>query len=245
MDSSPLVVCRLDLPGLPKTAPTHPPGLIPLPDSDFFATATTYDDHTVVHVYHTTRRQLVKTRLLPFPSERIALLSPAEMLMVSLGPSGTLRLFGDQVTLPQPEGAVERSLVDSEDKRLSLFEDVFGRSAFRDPNEDRTALEVDRVVRKEGGRVDLGLLDGPSYLLPPFSTLYDSLMEGFLGRGDFVEEDTVEMDVDEGPEVAGLASGTPDRPPLPPRVVQDTEMAVLVDLFAQHATIGSSLPHVR
>lgn len=165
--------------------------------------------------------------------------------LAAIARDGSLVLVGDDVSLPEHEGAVERTLSKSGTTRLSLFEDVFGRSAFRDL-EDQVEGGVPRVEVDStdyGAGIDLRLLDGPAYLLPPIETLFSSLMDGILKRSKEEadsdarlgggEVEAMEVDeVDELPEKQAEVKAVSSA-----RVVDQAEMDMLVQLFQEHCAV--------
>lgn len=168
-------------------------------------------------------------------------------MMAAIAADGSVSLVGDDLTLlPQREGDVERSLNGKQTlaTRTSLFENVFGRSAFKDlENVDsvsRPNAETGAADDRFGAAVDLRLLDGPAYLLPPIESLFTALMEGVLVKPQTTteqeeqdEETRMDVDLDE-PAEENVASA----PLLRPREVDESEMSMLVDLFSQHSLIG-------
>lgn len=188
-------------------------------------------------------KRLIRTRTLPYAVDRLCAVSQkaAELTLVSLASHGKVCLVGDDVSLPEEEGAVERSLSQKEDTRLSLFENVFGRSAFKNLEEPAEPADTELDDERFGAAIDLRLLDGPSYLLPPISSLYGSLMEGLLVKpreAPSTEEDGMEVDVEAEVEEKEVEDIIPGDRRLRPRVVDAGEMDMLVELFTEHAVIG-------
>ncbi|KIO25200.1 hypothetical protein M407DRAFT_25424 [Tulasnella calospora MUT 4182] len=234
---------------MPKTS--HNPLVVPIPNSDHFVVAARHPNQTLISIHSRRQSDPIRTRSLPFHVLRLAPLpsSPDRFVMATIAADGSVSLVGDDLTLfPEREGDVERSLSSKRplSARPSLFENVFGRSAFKDldnvDNIPQPSTEVVGADDRFGAAVDLRLLDGPAYLLPPIETLFTSLMEGVLVKPltnteqEKQDEDTgMDVDLDEAPE-DNIASA----PLLRPREVDESEISMLVDLFSQHALIAPS-----
>ncbi|KAG8938511.1 hypothetical protein FRC00_014729, partial [Tulasnella sp. 408] len=215
-----------------KTSRT--PLVAPIPDSDNFAVAFRHPNQTLVSIYSPRQSDPLRTRSLPFHVLRLAPLpsSPDRFVMAAIAADGSVSLVGDDLTLlPRREGDVERSLSSKHplSARPSLFENVFGRSAFKDLEnvENVPSTEIVGADDRFGAAVDLRLLDGPAYLLPPIESLFTSLMEGVLVKPptnaeqeEQDEETGMDVDLDEAPE-----DNIAPAPLLRPREVDESEIS--------------------
>ncbi|KAG9005350.1 hypothetical protein FRB90_010426 [Tulasnella sp. 427] len=233
---------------VPKTS--RRPLVVPIPNSDEFAVAVRHPNQTFISIHSPFQSDPIRIRTLPFHVLRLAPLPTSnsqQHMMAAVAADGSVSLVGDDLTvLPQREGDVERSLSGKNalSTRTSLFENVFGRSAFKDlENVDgapQANAGMDGADDRFGAAVDLRLLDGPAYLLPPIESLFTSLMEGVLVKpGTAVEvqeadqETRMDLDVEEVVEETVAPA-----PFVRPRDVDDSEISMLVNLFSQHALIA-------
>ncbi|KAG9047512.1 hypothetical protein FS837_002097 [Tulasnella sp. UAMH 9824] len=225
------------------------PLVVPIPNSDNFVVAIRHSNQTLVSIHSPRQSDPLRARSLPFPVLRLSPLpsSPDRFVMAAIAADGSVNLVGDDLTLlPQREGDVERSLTSKHplSARPSLFENVYGRSAFKDLEnvENLPSTEMVSAEDRFGAAVDLRLLDGPAYLLPPIESLFTSLMEGVLVKPptnteqeEQDEEMGMDVDLDEAPE-----DNIVPAPLLRPREENESEISMLVDLFSQHALIAPS-----
>ena len=161
--------------------------------------------------------------------------------LVLLTTDGRLILSGEVGDIPTVAGSVEQPLQEKATERISLFEDVFGRSAFKDLEAPSELKPLQSMDNSFGAVLDLRLLEGPAHLLPPMQTLYMSLMNGLL-----LKPQTEDVDIPEDQEMQV------DPPPLSPlepvasriirRQVQETEINLFADFFKQQQAIfGESI----
>lgn len=216
------------------------PRVVPRFGSNEFAVVASSESKTLVRVHQVTRPEPLRTRMLPFSVDRIGCLqarrSTTDFTLVVLGKDGTTYLVGDHVSLPKQEGSVERSLAQKEHARLSLFEDVFGRSAFKDLEVEEKWTE-ESVDESFGASINWKLLDGPAHLIPPMETMFASLMEGVLLRRSGPEEEEVEEE-EELMEIDEPVEEEQDGRRMHERNVDEKEMKMLVELFKEHAVMG-------
>ncbi|KAG8862952.1 hypothetical protein FRB96_000372 [Tulasnella sp. 330] len=194
-------------------------------------------------------RPLSEPVFLPIHVQQIAQLHSSNkqpaFTLAAIARDGRLALVGDDLALPVHEGAMERTLSKSGSTRLSLFEDVFGRSAFRDL-EDQVEADASKVGIDSSdftAGIDLRLLDGPAYLLPPIGTLFSSLMDGILKRSKdevtsdvpFVESEAEVMEID---EVDALLDEPTDVEAISStRTVDQAEMDMIMQIFQEHCAV--------
>ncbi|KAL5519149.1 NAN1_1 [Sanghuangporus vaninii] len=118
--------------------------------------------------------------------------------------------------------------------RETLFQDIFGRSAFADtPATASSTVAVASDLNSGDRQVSLSLFDVPSYLAPPLESIYSSLIGSFLIKP---LEDTgppLLQDHDESDDM--VVDDEPRQVPRQNRVVEDNELDSLVDLFRKHS----------
>ncbi|KAG9038849.1 hypothetical protein FRB95_014398 [Tulasnella sp. JGI-2019a] len=193
-------------------------------------------------------RPLSQITSLPLPIQQISTLRSSTVhqnyfSLAAIAEDGSLVLVGDTVSLPENEGAIEmaKTLTKSGATRLSLFEDVFGRSAFRDLEDqvkDPPRLDIDAA--DFGASIDLRLLDGPAYLLPPIETLFSSLMGGILKRskGEAVNDNVAEEEVEIAMEVDEVDIAEDEQSEvISSRTLDKAEMDIFVQLFQEHCAV--------
>ncbi|KAI0756804.1 WD40 repeat-like protein [Daedaleopsis nitida] len=184
--------------------------------------------------------------VVPVPSSGFFPTDPSGFTLVGITTSWSVVVFGDDVQLPEEEGASAQGITqDVTSGRRTLFHDIFGASAFADlataPSQSTTGTSYAQPWK---GKEVADIFDVPAHLMPPLELLFDTVMDGFLAVRPLdmeePEEDVVledEMDVDE-------VADEPDHPvksaPLD-RVVDRQEMGGFVELFMQHAIKAPSI----
>lgn len=169
----------------------------------------------------------------------------------------TTVLIGDNIMLHAREGSAGREITTGAAEAFSrptLFQDIFGKSAFANMEErgQGSNVEVSRSLPDlplGTKSVDLSLLDGPAHLLPPISSLFDSLIGSFTSgpQGAKLEsavpnevEDIIMVDAGETE-----TSAQPNRVPQHHRArrIDESEMTLFTELFrTMLATPSSPLP---
>ena len=143
-------------------------------------------------------------------------------------------LIGKNVKLAQ-EGSTAKEIVQgSSHSRRTLFQDIFGQSAFAEPPSPRATLEGqnhswDKTTAAE-------ILDRPAYLMPPLEHLFEPLINGFLKlrSEDPVAEVLPDEDVDMKEEVSETVPVRTRRS----RPVQPEEMNAFVEFFKKQSVKG-------
>ncbi|TFK56639.1 WD40 repeat-like protein [Heliocybe sulcata] len=212
-----------------------------------FHNSSEKEEVTTVKVYRATSRTPVKVRSLPFrllsitsyPSHPTSPSHDPHFTFIGITTTWNVVMLGDHLPAPEEGVTSAQTIADAVEagSRRTLFQDIFGKSAFADSSNIQQPPSGD--VRKYS-RPETGLLDGPAHLLPPLESMFDYLMDGYIqprlpsrhekdGEGeDSMEEDAdVEMDTaeDTEPVVVGARSE---------RIVSYQEMDTLVELFKQH-----------
>ena len=194
----------------------------------------------------------VSARTLPFRLRSIVSVpptgffptDPSGFTLVGITEAWTVVVFGDDVQLPEEEGASAQDITQNADvAKRTLFHDIFGASAFAElTNPAPGPSTVPRTARTWDTKEAVEIFDAPAHLMPPLESLFDSVMDSFLvARPDEAqdqdqEEHEDEMDVDdpEEDEDGPVRGGAPLD-----RVVDRQEMYGLVELFMHHAIKGA------
>lgn len=151
-------------------------------------------------------------------------------------------LFGDDISSPVAEGSRANAVVGGAALRKTLFQDIFGASAFANFSHIPPSVDFNAMSHPPSSGNDIGgLFDAPAYLMPPIESLFEPLMDTFLksrrkeddkpiAEGNEHQDDDVEMagQSDDEPVIAGERRE---------RVVNQEEMDMFVKLF--HQTKGS------
>lgn len=153
----------------------------------------------------------------------------------------TTVLLGDDVTAHLAEGSAAREITSAGDAytKPTLFQDIFGKSAFANMEERGQTSKVD-VSRSlpdlplGSKRVDLSLLDGPAHLLPPIGSLFDSLIGSFTNTASpAVTGSSAAQRTEEVEDVIMEEEATRELPGVQYRArnVSEEEMTLVTDLF--------------
>ncbi|KZT30806.1 WD40 repeat-like protein [Neolentinus lepideus HHB14362 ss-1] len=217
-----------------------------------FHNSSGQEDASSVGVYHATSRTPVKVRSLPFrllsitsypshPSSSRNL----PFTLVGITTAWNVVMLGDYLP-PREEGATDAQAIAGRIEvgtRRTLFQDIFGKSAFTDhSNKQSQPLSSDQSYTWNNN-LKTGMLEGPSHLLPPIETMFDSLMAGYLQprlppHTEEDEQDDSRDDMEEDVDVNMNLPGTMTPVILgsrADRVVSYQEMDMFVELFKQHA----------
>ncbi|KAJ7446497.1 WD40 repeat-like protein [Mycena galericulata] len=143
-------------------------------------------------------------------------------------------VLGDNINIGKDEGAVSRGIAaDSAPQRRTLFQDIFGKSAF---GEQAGVLQSVAPARPWTGREGTKVFDDAAYLMPPLEDLFDSLMIDFLKPRVVEKVSALPSDVAENQDVdmTGDAASATVAGGDGKRLVDEAEMSAMVDLFKTH-----------
>ncbi|EJD03775.1 uncharacterized protein FOMMEDRAFT_167102 [Fomitiporia mediterranea MF3/22] len=120
--------------------------------------------------------------------------------------------------------------------KRTLFQDIFGKSAFTDRDVDTksrssTVVSSENAIKSRSGM--LYTFDVPAFQAPPIETLYSSLMEGFLAKAPEQEEPAGISEDHDGTD--DMIVDTEPVQNISQRVVEDAEISSLVELFKGHS----------
>lgn len=186
----------------------------------------------------------VQTRTVPFGIMSVAWYPMASasssFTLVGITQTWSVVLFGDEVQVPEDEGSSAREIVESSSHKRTLFQDIFGKSAFTElANGPSTSFKTTGGVTSRTGKDIASIFDGPAYLMPPLDSLYGPLMDSFIKIRVEDEGNTASADAPE-PEDEDVDMEEESSEPIVVgkqrrRVVSDEEMQLFVDLFKQHS----------
>ncbi|KAG5647763.1 hypothetical protein DXG03_008486 [Asterophora parasitica] len=166
--------------------------------------------------------------LSPYPLSQ----KPSGQVFVGITDDWSVVLFGDGAKLAKEEGATATEIASSSTPaRRTLFQDIFGKSAFAEP--PTVSVVADGGNRPRNGKASADVFDSPAYLMPALEHLFNPLMDKFLKpRLDdspvHVNPEDEDVDMDEEPADVAFVSGQSSR------VVNQEEMDAFVSLFKNH-----------
>ncbi|KIJ66298.1 hypothetical protein HYDPIDRAFT_174438 [Hydnomerulius pinastri MD-312] len=228
--------------------------LVPHPHQDTFITIHTPTSGapcSVATIFHACSPTPQMEQTLSFGILNIAWypqpsLSPhsASFSLVALTHTYGVIIMGDDISLPEDSSTSTKALQKGPvAPRRSLFEEMFGVSAFTDVSNQHTTR--DAQVASGSGAVmpwksseTASFFDAPSHLMPPMETLFEPLIDGFLRlrttddeaqaqtEGGHLEADD-DMPVDPAEDQSGFMKGS--------EVSKDAVLDVFVPLFKQIA----------
>ncbi|KAF7303325.1 WD40 repeat-like protein [Mycena kentingensis (nom. inval.)] len=140
-------------------------------------------------------------------------------------------VLGDKEHLPRSDSATSTELVEgSAPQRRTLFEAIFGKSAFTEAAP--VATPAPAASWATGSKPFEAFTTAKTYFMPPLESLFDPLITSVLHPRDTApavlpppEEDEHEMEVDAAPVLSA---------PIDRRLVDATELDLLTSLFQKH-----------
>ncbi|KIP12046.1 hypothetical protein PHLGIDRAFT_399665 [Phlebiopsis gigantea 11061_1 CR5-6] len=188
---------------------------------------------------HTLPFSLISTA--PCPPRWLLSNDPSSFAFVGITHTWSAVIFGDHIRLAEGEETSARGLAGAASVTTqTLFQDIFGRSAFTDlsARNANVAVPASQGSAWKGKEVER-IFDTPAYLLPPLGSLFDPLMDEFLtprtdtdaapssGANKYAERQDVDVDMEgvEGPILVGNRLE---------RVIDQREMATMIELFKHH-----------
>lgn len=171
-------------------------------------------------------------------------LSSDSFTLIGITHSWGVMIFGDHVDSSSEEGSHPHELAPhAVSGRKSLFQDIFGKSAFVDISAAPTISATIIAERQRAEKMSQHF-DAPSHLMPPLETLFDSVMTGILAsrstieeeidveaRSEVLHDEDIDMDVGHDGGLISLSA------PLE-RVTDNVEITALVELFQRFAVKG-------
>jgi NET1-associated nuclear protein 1 (U3 small nucleolar RNA-associated protein 17) len=238
--------------------------VVPHPLEDTFAlfyssTSPKPDHHqTQVSVYQVLSPNPHQTHSVPFKllniiwcplSRSPSSLNSSSFTLVGITGTWSVVLVGDEVRLPQQSGSSPTVIVDDRSvQRRTLFQDIFGKSAFANVSVETPPLNIPLSEDGHQSRTGKGfssIFDRPTYLSPPLESLFEPLVGKFLkkrtGPDVGVMDETTEPEhanIDEDVDMEDEADTSVAVRPQTARAVGEDEMAIFVDLFKKHIGNG-------
>ncbi|KAJ7925936.1 hypothetical protein B0H13DRAFT_1973962 [Mycena leptocephala] len=199
-----------------------------------------------VALFNVNSAQSTRSLSVPFGFRNVAwypLVSSSSFSLVGITHDWKVVVLGDNIHIPKDEGSVSREIAThSAPQRRTLFQDIFGKSAFGEQASASQSLAPASLSRPWTGREGAGVFDEAAYLMPPLEKLFEPLMNGFLKpRAAEVSvvpsAITANEDVDmDGEGRTATVSGVEAK-----RVVDPQEMDAMIDLFRTH-TLKAKAP---
>ncbi|KAG6814124.1 hypothetical protein H0H92_002119 [Tricholoma furcatifolium] len=215
--------------------------VVPHPEQDFFAV-----------FYSSSNQEVQKTRVLLFrtssPAPSLARSLPLNLrsvvpytlvkssnLFVGITDDWSVILLGDNARQSREEGSSAIGIaLDSLPQKRTLFQDIFGKSAFTETPNLASTISVSEAQYAKLGRATANAFDAPAYSMPALDHVFDQLLGGLLQpRLDDLpilpvhdDEDVDMVDDTMEPVVVGGRQS---------RDVGQDEMESLVTLFRNHS----------
>ena len=161
--------------------------------------------------------------------------------LVGITKTWSVVLVGDEAGISRQPGLSPTTIVGGQSiQKRTLFQDIFGKSAFIDTSNEARAPNTLAYHRTSTGKEIAEAFDDPTYLIPPLESLFDSLIRPFLKarpksdaevarNGESAHGDHEDVDMEDetaGPPVVIGAKSAQD--------VSRDEMAIFVDLFKKN-----------
>ena len=223
------------------------------PENDYFvlirSTGDAYSKQVsqnhVACVFGISSPSPLRTRVLPgelasvkWDSATEAPSAPDGFSLVGLTTDGIVVALGDEINSTEnvvTENASLSSVPVAMTSRPTLFEHIFGESAIQTIAQSVPSIKPPKPRIPAHIHFNLEPLEGPSHLLPPMDTLFDSLIQGFIGsrsenvsstqpkeKASIVETDDIEVDNETENSLLPLPSR---------RQVDDEELDAFTEFF--------------
>ncbi|EPQ60436.1 WD40 repeat-like protein [Gloeophyllum trabeum ATCC 11539] len=212
---------------------------------------------TTVEVLSTSSERPIRKRSLPFhlltvspyPVHHVSSSHKSLYALVAITSSWNVVLLGDYVAAGDEQASCAQVIPDpaGSARRPTLFQDIFGKSAFADTSNPRSEQIPATSSYSWDSKDAAAVLDGPAHLIPPIESVFDSLMGSFLkprlpcsqeaahiaDESDEGMDEDVDVDMDVTQDTAPVVISRSSE-----RVVSVEEMDMFVELFKQHAING-------
>ncbi|KAJ7235856.1 hypothetical protein B0H12DRAFT_132191 [Mycena haematopus] len=188
--------------------------------------------------------QPIKSLSLPFGFRNVAWYPfvSSSFSLVGITYDWKVVVLGENIHVAKEEGSVSKEIASlSAPQRQTLFQDIFGKSAF---GEQASAGQSSALAsaRPWTGQEGAGAFEDPAYLMPPLEKLFEPLMNGFL-KPRVVAEASIPLPAtteSENVNVEGEGRTTVAGADAK-RVVSAGEMDAMVTLFKTH-TLKAKAP---
>lgn len=219
--------------------------LVPHPEDDTFAVFYNHranKEHlkTRVSIFHVRSSIPSSIHSIPFMLRNISLnVNYSERSMyafVGITQDWRVVQFGDGCKIVKEAGYAARGLTsDHIPSRRTLFQDIFGKSAFAEVPTPSSSVEMGKRPALWIGKEASDTFTSPAYLMPPLEHLFEPLIARFLiprdqdiAQSRVVEPGEPDVDMEEDvqdPMISGVHR---------PRMVDQEEMDSFVTLFRRH-----------
>ena len=204
----------------------------------FYRHSTAAGSKTIALTFDATSPSPTNKQAIPYAFHAIVSYTPSQerFSFIGITTNWAVVSFGEQSFQPRVEGSSSNKIsANAVNQKRTLFQDIFGVSAFDHRASEQPVQSSFSTGPIPRPRAPVSAFDGPSHLLPPMSSVFESIMEDFVHKAPTsgsaavvdVDED-VDMEVD-APEVIA----TPEHKT---RHIGQ-EVGILVNLFKSH-TIG-------
>ncbi|GJJ09898.1 hypothetical protein Clacol_004122 [Clathrus columnatus] len=224
--------------------------VIPHPKEDSFVVLFADQDQlTCIYKFMASSSSIKFSRTLPFKLKKVLWypfgVTRKDFSLVGITYDWTAVVFGDRVNINQGEGASANGIGgDIVPQRRSLFQDMFGATAFDDLLSQAPLPASTPVagVHHDSVSKTSNIFNVSSYQLSPMSTLYPSILENLLKERVFepvTEKDGEEVDRPDDGDVQMADEHVPETTRTPERINSSQEIEELVELFKGEAFCAS------
>ncbi|KAJ6575276.1 WD40 repeat-like protein [Mycena capillaripes] len=225
--------------------------LVSHPREDTFAIVLSSNEErpkSRVALFQVNSAQPTRSLSVPFSLRNVAwypLAPSSSFSLVGITHDWKVVVLGDNIQVAKDEGSISREIAaHAAPQRRTLFQDIFGKSAFSEPAAVSQSVAPASVSRPWTAREGAGVFEDAAYLMPPFEKLFEPLMNGFLKSRvaevsvlpSVTAENWEDVDMD-GEGRATLAGANAKR------AVDSEEMNTMIDLFRVH-TLKAKAPVV-
>ncbi|KAL0951558.1 hypothetical protein HGRIS_008240 [Hohenbuehelia grisea] len=227
--------------------------VVPHPRQNSFAliskNASSSDEgKTRVSIFSTSSPEPRSTHLLPFTLRNVSWSTlsscssslPSAFSLIGITHTSDVVLVGNGVHPAKQDDTAGKGIPgEPSQSRRTLFQDIFGNSAFSDLTNPRPSVDLPRAKESRGG-----FSDEPAYLMPPLESLFNDFI-GSMVKSRPVEEHSADHE-GENEEMDGVDEAYDTGEPLvlgsqSSRVVDDDEMLHFVELFKK-TTVDAPRP---
>ncbi|KAF8899035.1 WD40 repeat-like protein [Infundibulicybe gibba] len=217
-------------------------GLIPHRNHDAFALFQRSEQQTKVSLFRPSSPTPYATQTLPFTLKTFlwhSLSNSSSFAFVGITTDWRVITFGDEIQHAESEGDAPQEITpNSLPLKRTLFQDIFGKTAFTETSTQSPSTTTDTTRHKDNAG---GFPDVPTYLMPPIDNLFESIIKH--AQEDRTERDKPASNLVQGDE--DVAMDDADVHPVSSigkRVVEENEILFLIDLFKTHGVDRKSPP---
>ncbi|TFK36968.1 WD40 repeat-like protein [Crucibulum laeve] len=219
--------------------------IVPHPDEETFAVfynASATSDallNTKVAIFSAASSTPTNVRSVPFDLRSVAWYAPSHnpnsFSFVGVTGRWSIVVFGDNIRPRQEEGSTAQGIsAITTPQRRTMFQDIFGKSAFNDLPIDTIVSTPKSVHALDSPKERQAVFDAPAYLMPPLHSFFQPMMATFLEARitdtSVIELETDDEDVDMEEDSHDLIVRTQRA-----RTVDKKELDLLTNLFRTHS----------